>query len=100
MRPSLRRWMIFLALTLSALAGRASAQSGAVGLDEPVVDRDAIAEDQSEKSFVPHWSGELSLSRSSQPSGNGQGQTQNDLAFTATDNLSEEIGRASCRERV
>jgi hypothetical protein len=89
MRPSFRLWMILSAILFTALTARSQAQSGTVGLEAPVLDRDAIVEDQSEKTFVPHWSGELSLSRSSQPAPNGQGQTQNDLSFTATDNLSE-----------
>ena len=89
MRPSFRLLVFLLALSFSALSTKAQAQSGTVGLDQPILDRDAITEDQSEKTFVPHWSGELSLARSSQPAGNGQGQTENDLAFTATDNLSE-----------
>jgi hypothetical protein len=45
--------------------------------------------DESDKPFVPHWSGQLEFSRSSQPATQGAGQTQTDLGFTATDNFDE-----------
>jgi hypothetical protein len=42
-----------------------------------------------DKSFVPHWSGQLQLNHSDQPSQQGGGQTTNDLTLTGTDNFNE-----------
>jgi hypothetical protein len=75
-----------LALIFLTFAGSVQAQDGTVGLETTGADRDTQFLDEGVK-FIPHWSGEAAFSRSSQPLAGGLGQTQTDLAFTATDNL-------------
>jgi hypothetical protein len=79
------RLSLSLALIFLAFAGKAQAQTGPVGLEQDSSPR----EESLDKSFTPHWSGQLGFTRFGQPSNQGGGQTQTDLGFTATDNLSE-----------
>ena len=54
-------------------------------------DRDSATDEgeEAEKSFLPHWTGQLGLSYSNQPSQAGQGQTTQELNFTGTYNFTE-----------
>jgi len=85
MRQMTKGWFLILGLAL-AFSSPLRAQDGTVGLDDNGLPRGAQRLDEGVK-FTPHWSGELAFTRSSQPVGGGVGQTQTDLAFTATDNL-------------
>ncbi len=86
MPSAIYRLSLSLAIIFLAFTARVQAQDGTVGLQSTGVDRDAQFLDEGVK-FIPHWSGEAALTRSSQPMKGGGGQTQTDLAFTATDNL-------------
>jgi len=58
---------------------------------EPAVpSSSASSDDEGDKPFVPHWSGQLELSRSAQPSPQGGGQTTTDLGVTGTYNMDKE----------
>ncbi len=50
---------------------------------------EAKSDEESEKPFVPHWTGQLGLAYSSQPSQLGQGQITRDLTFTGTYEITE-----------
>ncbi len=79
------RLSLALALIFLTFAAGAQAQTGPVGLEQDSNPR----EESLNAAFTPHWSGQLDFTRLGQPSNQGGGQTQTELGFTATDNLSE-----------
>jgi len=95
-----RRYLFALVLGLACLAaamagaqtnaspsiGSAPATSSSENADQ------SSAEDQSageEKPFTPHWSGQLALNYSTQPTQQGQGQQSKELSLTGTYNITE-----------
>src|ERR1700733_10005973 len=104
MPSAIYRLSLSLSLIFLAFAARVQAQDGTVGLQSNGTNWDAQLLDEGVK-FIPHWSGEAALTRSSQPLNGGGGQTQTDLAFTATDNLdangnSLSLGAAAGSQKV
>lgn len=102
---ALLAWPLF-AQTPQAVPTEAADEGAAVSQDG--VSQEAVSEtDESseEAAFKPHWSGQLALTYSNQPSSGGGGQVTKEFGMTGTYNISEagdsfNLGMAGGQQKV